>query len=275
MFRKTTLTISLCVLLSLMIGTFGFASETGQGRSVSADDIILEEPKLLDNNEINQRDLKFLIVNINNNISIYENPISVSLVRLNQNLDILEAIRDRLNVSIMRVMPGSALNNRSVQMNRVYSMEESQDSETYETEVTLINRYFEIKDQMDKNQASLLEINSVYGFDSMLERSEEASKLSPEALEVYMDWMDLKTEQTLLKNEYIQVAGQYLELFETVIYSNQIDRMSFSDELKPLSVGTYALRFTDSEGKLIKQIDLKVTVKESSLVPLMPLNSAN
>lgn len=271
MFRKTTFTISLCVLLSLMIGTFGFASETGQGRSVSAEDIIVAEPI---STEIMADKTIFINVNIVDTI-VAETPVQVSLVRLNQNLDILEAIRDRLNVSIMRVMPGSALNNRSVQMNRVYSMEESQDSETYETEVTLINRYFEIKDQMDKNQASLLEINSVYGFDSMLERSEEASKLSPEALEVYMDWMDLKTEQTLLKNEYIQVAGQYLELFETVIYSNQIDRMSFSDELKPLSVGTYALRFTDSEGKLIKQIDLKVTVKESSLVPLMPLNSAN
>lgn len=88
----------------------------------------------------------------------------------------------------------------------------------------------------------------------------------------YLEWLELKSDLNTTKGEYTVLAGKYLALFETQVYSNSINKMSFNSEIGRLSNGTYALRFIDGNSMLIKQIQFKVVDEETQILPFVPFN---
>lgn len=266
MFRKSFyILVFMLIMASYSVG-FGFDNPTAA--PVSASEIIVAEPV---SSEIYNTKNLFLSININNT-AIVEAPITVSLVEIGQKLSFIDEISADVGVSVLRLNSNSAPNTRSVALSRVYSTTSNTYSVGFAEEIDIINRFFGLKDRLSEIQARMYEINLKYSFDLLIDRSEEASKMTEDEYSAYLEWLELKSDLNTTKGEYTVLAGKYLALFETQVYSNSINKMSFNSEIGRLSNGTYALRFIDGNSMLIKQIQFKVVDEETQILPFVPFN---
>jgi hypothetical protein len=269
MFRK-----GLIIILALVIfatGNAAFAFENSNASPIKPDQIIVGEPM----GEIITND-KLIFVNVNiNNTRIIDNPISISLVRVNNQLSFGNELGDGLNVSVMRLNSSAANMDRNTALSRVYSNQQPTFSDGLVEETNIINRFFELKDALSVTQSAYTELNRQYNFNLIADRLEELSKLDASVYEDYKKWSTLRSELNTLRKSYALVMVDYLALFEKHIYNHKIDKMSFYKEIGYLSNGTYKLRFLNSEMLLVKEMTFKIVDKEKNIIPMVPLNMYN
>lgn len=266
MFRKSFILV-ISMMLMIIYGV-GFGFDNPSAAPVSANEIIVAEPV---SNEIYNTTNLFLSININNT-AIIESPISVLLVEVDQQLSFASEISSDVAVSVLRLNYNSAPNTKATALSRVYETTPKVYSEGFEEEIKTINQFFSLKDQLSEVQSNMYDINLVYSFDLLIDRTEEASRMSEDEYKAYLEWLDLKSQSIQLKENYTIAAGKYLALFETHVYSNTINKMSFNSEIGHLPNGTYELRFIDGNNMLIKQIQFKVVDEEAQILPFVPFN---
>ncbi|MBE0449943.1 MAG: hypothetical protein IBX70_03765 [Clostridia bacterium] len=269
MFRK-----GLIMILALVIFTTGntaFAFENSNASPIAPDQIIIGEPM---SESITNDNLIFINVNINNT-RIVDNPLSVSLVKVDRQLSFGNELGDGLNVSVMRLNSGAASMDKSTALSRVYANQQPTFSEGLVRETKIINHFFEIKDALAIKQSAYTELNKQYHFDLIADRLEELSKLDPSVYEDYKKWSTIRSELNTLRKSYSLAMIDYLSLFEKHIYNDTIKNMSFYKEIGYLSNGTYKLRFLNSEMRLVKEMTFRIIDKEKTIIPMVPLNITN
>ncbi len=254
MFRKSV--ILLLVSVIIISGQMGFASTN---HPVGNEQIIIAEPLA---EKINNDKQVYVTVNITN-AKVTDNPMIVSLVRIENRLPFQEKLGSDLNVSVMKLSSsaGGELE-KSVTYNISYNTESNNYSENFAKETKVINRFFELKDMILYHNYEISSINKKYRFDLIAGSTDEISKLSSEAYEAYKRWSHLKSSVTDLKKEFSQVQVQYLRYFEKQILADKIETRNYFKMVGKLPNGLYKLRFLDEDGQLIKLFTFEVVDRE-------------
>ena len=254
MFRKSV--ILLLASIIVISGQMGFASTN---HPVGNEQIIIAEPtteKITNDKQV------YVTVNITN-VKVKDNPIIVSLVRIENRLPFEDKLDSNLNVSVMKLSSsaGGELD-KAVTYNISYNTSSNTYSENLEKETKVINRFFELKDMILYHNYEISTINKKYRFDLITGNADEVSKLGSEAHKAYTRWVHLKTSVTELKKEFTQVQIQYLRYFEKQLLVDKIDTLSYFKMVGKLPNGLYKLRFIDEDGQLIKVFTFEVVDRE-------------
>lgn len=256
MFRKGLL---LLVMILMMSAHIGFSATE---HPVSADQIIIAEPttdKITNDRQV--------IVNVNiTNVKVTENPIIVSLVRVSNRLSFADSLGSDLNVSVMKLSSNAASDmSRSTVYNMTYSTSDPVYSENYEKETKVINRFFELKDMILAHNYEISTINRINRFDLISGNEVEIGKLTPEVLNQFNRWTQLKNQVSELRKEYSEVQTQYIKYFESNLLVDEINTLSYFKVVGKLPNGLYKLRFIDLEGQLIKEFVFVVVDREEPI----------
>ena len=267
MFRKSV--ILLLASIIIISGQMGFASTN---HPVDADQILIVEQT----SEIITNDKQVIVaVNITNS-KVLDNPIIVSLVRIENRLPFEDKLGSDLKVSVMKLSSsaGGELD-KSVTFNINYDTDSKGYSENLDKETKVINRFFELKDAILNHNFEISTINKKYRFDLIASNSDEISKLGSDAHEAYKRWSQLKTSVIELKKEFTQVQVQYLKYFEKQLVVDKIDTLSYFKMVGKLSNGLYKLRFIDEDGQLIKVFTFEVVDREEPVKLIESMTKTN
>ncbi len=267
MFRKSV--ILLLASIIIISGQMGFASTN---HPVGNEQIIIAEPtteKITNDKQV------YVTVNITN-VKVTDNPIIVSLVRIENRLPFEDKLGSDLNVSVMKLSSsaGGELD-KSVTYNITYNTSSNGYSENLDKETKVINRFFELKDMILYHNYEISTINKKYRFDLIAGNADEISKLGTEAHEAYTRWAHLKSSVSELKKEFTQVQVQYLRYFEKQLLVDKIDTLSYFKMVGKLPNGSYKLRFIDEDGQLIKVFAFEVVDREEPVRLIESLTITN
>lgn len=205
----------------------------------------------------------FVTVNVTNT-KIFDVPLKVSVVRLEPVLPFIDMLDEGLNVSVLHLTYTSGEFEKLTPQNRQFLVEPLVYSENYVAETQLINDFFNAKALFEAANTEYKDLSKKYGFEWIVDQRGELAKLNEEALEAYKRWSQLKPIVAELRKEYLALQSQYVHFFETQLVNDQFQQPSFFIGLDNLQVGTYRLRFLDSQNKLVKMIQFKVVDKAPS-----------
>lgn len=263
MFRK-----SVVLLLALVLIISCQMSFAGSTHPVSADQIIIEEPG---SEKINNEKQVYVTVNIVSN-KLKDRPLTVSLVRIENNLPFAELLSSDLKVSVMNLKTSAAGElDRSTKFNLTYDTSAKQYSDDYKKETQLINRFYELKDLINKTSGTIDTLNKKYKFESIVGNSEEVSKLSSEVHSLYKKWLGLRTTLSDYKKEYDKLQIEYVQYFEKQIFTDEINIPSYSKVVGKLANGHYLLRFIDDDKQLIKEFEFDV-IDNQEIIKVIPIS---
>ena len=257
MFRKNIILV-LVVLFVMGLST-SFAN-------VSPEDIIVAEP--VRPRIANDRN-HFITVNITNP-DVIQNPIGVSLVRVENKIPFVDTVTEGLSVSVMFLTQNSSRVEGVSPARRVYDIKAKGYSDGFASELKTINRFFEAKDEFAKLETEIAKTIAVNDFIQYVSPQDARSKLDDEAFARYEKWTELRGRRRVLAAELSVLQTEYLTLFESIIFNEEISRLSYVNEVGRLANGHYRLRFIDGNQKLIKEVRFEVVDRDHIVVPLMP-----
>jgi hypothetical protein len=247
----------------------GFASTN---HPVGSEQILIAEPtteKVTNDKQV------IVTVNITN-AKVLDNPMIVSLVRIENRLPFEDKLGSDLKVSVMKLSSsaGGELDN-SVTYNITYNTNSNGYSDNLDKETKVINRFFELKDMILYHNYEISTINKKYRFDLIAGNADEISKLGTEAHEAYTRWAHLKASVSELKKEFTQVQVQYLRYFEKQLMTDKIETRNYFKMVGKLPNGLYKLRFIDENGQLIKVFTFEVVDREEPVKLIETLTKTN
>lgn len=245
------------VVLATGIGVSGL-DYAGSGTSIDGDKIILAEPL---SERVRSDEPIYVTVNITDP-AIKASPLTVSLVRIEQHMPFAKQMGKGLKVSVVKLTRPSYADDLAFL--RTYGAASC--SEQYRDEIALINRYFEVRDQMRSLTRQAAALNVDGGFDKLSGTDSALSDLSESQRQAYKRWLRLKGRLSDLELEERGLACVYAGYFETPVFSDTIDGLSYFNNIGTLQAGTYRLRFLDASGKLVKEYHLHSVSDDSVLI---------
>lgn len=232
-------------------------------QTIGADQIIVAEP--LGERIPTDRDL-FLTVNITNKQVVSE-PLHVVVTRQLNALPFADELKSNqkihsLRVSLLRLIPYDSA--EAVKL-ALYPVEPIQYSEGYADEIALINRYFEVKSEIDAVRSEISEMARNHQFEENTKQNAMREIKKPERAFALARYQALRESLKRLNAQHAELEAKYARYFEEIVMSQTIDSMSYYRSLGKLEPGSYRIRFLNPDRSLIKELSFEVYTEHSKL----------
>lgn len=248
-----------------MFGSLSFANPVSdeEGAVLTADEIIIAEP--VTDHVFDDKDL-YITVNIIDTdyfTTLFETPLNISLVKLEDTLPFADELGEDLNVPVVKLSSTSATTWLSTvgQTETNFNIVDDQ----YTTETEIINEYFKQLDKINTLNAAINAANTKYKFSSVIQSDSDLMSVSQEVKEAYVVYVNNQAKLAEARKAFALIQKQYLKLFEVVLLKDVIDSPSYMQDVGTLSVGSYRIRITDEEHIILKELKFEVVSREEAL----------